>query len=62
MASKMGMPVGTFKNKLNDTQTAYRLTDAEQERLLEILRELAADIETIAGVTFNQALSQIVGK
>lgn len=62
LASKMGMPVGTFKNKLNDTQAAYKLTEDERERLLEILRELAADIEAIAGVTFNQALSQIIGK
>lgn len=58
----MNMPIGTFKNKLSETQSAYKFTDAEHEKLLEALRELATDIEVIAGVTFNQALSQIVGK
>jgi hypothetical protein len=58
----MNMPVGTFKNKLNDNQQAYKLTDSEYEQLLEVLRELATDIETVAGVTFNQALSNLVNK
>jgi hypothetical protein len=58
----MNMPVGTFKNKLNENQIAYHFTDSEQEQLLEVLRELASDIQTIAGVTFNQALSQLVNK
>jgi len=56
------MPVGTFKHKFNETGSKYHFTDEEKERLFVVLRELAIDIETIAGVTFNQALSQIIGK
>lgn len=56
------MPVGTFKNKLSDNQTSYRFTDEELERLKEILRDMAADIETVAGISFNSALSKIVNK
>jgi len=58
----MGMPVGTFKNKLSDKQTAYRFTDEELEKLKAILRDMAADIETVAGISFNKALSTIVNK
>lgn len=50
LASKMKMPVGTFKNKLSETQTAYRFTDQEEEKLKAILRDMAADIETVAGI------------
>ena len=57
LASKMNMPVGTFKNKLNEKQTAYRFTEEESEQLLAVLRDLSADIELVAGVTFNKALS-----
>lgn len=56
------MPVGTFKNKMNENQSAYRFTDAEHEQLLQILRELAMDIEQVAGITFNNALASIVKK
>jgi hypothetical protein len=35
---------------------------SEHEQLLDILRELATDIETVAGVTFNQALAGLVNK
>jgi hypothetical protein len=56
----MGMPVGTFKNKLSETQTAYRFTDQEEERLKDILRDMAADIETVVGISFNKALASIV--
>lgn len=62
LASKMNMPVGTFKNKLNENQLAYKFTESEHDQLLEVLRELANDTELVAGVTFNQALSQIIGK
>jgi len=56
------MPVGTFKNKLSDNQTAYRFSDQELDKLKEVLREMAADIETVAGISFNSALSKIVNK
>lgn len=62
MASKMGMPKGTFNNKLSDKQTAYRFTDVEEKKLKEILRDMAADIETVAGISFNKALSNIVNQ
>lgn len=58
----MKMPVGTFKNKLSDNQAAYRFADEETERLKEILRDVAADIETVVGISFNSALSKIVSK
>jgi hypothetical protein len=47
LASKMPMPVSTFKNKLSDTQTAYHFTEAQEQKLLEILKELSTDIEAI---------------
>jgi hypothetical protein len=56
------MPVGTFKNKLSETQSAYRFTEEEEQKLLEILRELSADIETVAGISFNKALATISRK
>jgi hypothetical protein len=62
LASKMEMPVGTFKNKLSETQTVYRFTESEEQRLIEVLRELAADIETVAGISFNNALATMAKK
>jgi hypothetical protein len=62
LSSRMKMPVGTFKHKFNETNGKYRFTNNEREQLLIILRELAIDIETVAGVTFNQALSNLVNK
>jgi hypothetical protein len=62
LSSRMKMPVGTFKHKFNETNGKYRFTENEKEQLLIILRELATDIETVAGVTFNQALSNLVNK
>jgi len=62
LASKMPMPVPTFKNKINPKQTAYKFTDSEVDRLVEVLRELAADIENVCGISFNKALAKIVRK
>lgn len=62
MASKMDMPVGTFKNKLSTTQTAYKFTDEEEAHLKNILMEMSADIQQVCGITFNEALKQIVKK
>lgn len=55
----MPMPVGTFKNKLSEKQTAYTFTEAEENRLKEILLDVSSDIQEVAGMTFNQALSKI---
>ena len=62
LASKMGMNAYTFKMKLLGTYPAYKFTEAEEQRLYEVLRELAADIEKVAGNGFNKALSTIVKK
>lgn len=60
MASKMEMPVGTFKNKLSEKQTAYKFTEQEEDKLKEILRDMAADIEIVCGISFNKALAMII--
>jgi len=49
LASKMGMPPGTFNNKLSDKQTAYRFTEDEEAKLKEILRNISAMIKTTCG-------------
>lgn len=56
----MDMPVGTFKNKLSSNQPKYSFTEAEEQKLLEIFRDLGQDIEAVAGMSFNKALSTIV--
>lgn len=56
------MPVGTFKNKLSDKQTAYRFTETEEDALKAILRDMAADIEIVAGISFNRALAAAISK
>ena len=56
------MPVGTFKHKFNETNGKYRFTDNEREQLFVVLRELATDIELVAGITFNSALVGIINK
>lgn len=56
------MPVGTFKNKLSPTQIAYSFTEQETERLKEILMDMSADIQQVAGISFNDALKKIVKK
>lgn len=60
MASQMKMPVGTFKNKLSERQTAYKFTDEETEQLKEVLMEMSADIQDLCGLSFNEALKKIV--
>jgi len=62
LASKMKMPRGTFKNKLADNQPAYRFTEVEEQALISILRDMADDIEIVAGISFNKALATIVNK
>lgn len=62
LASKMDMPVGTFKNKLSPTQTAYKFTEDEENKLKNILLEMSTDIQEVAGMTFNEALKQISKK
>lgn len=59
LASRMKMPVGTFKNKLSERQAAYKFTDEETEQLKEVLMDMAADIQDLCGMTFNEALKKI---
>lgn len=56
------MPRGTFKNKLSEAYPKYRFTDDELQKLKGILRDIAADIEIVAGISFNKALGTIVNK
>lgn len=56
LASKMEMPQGTFNNKLSEKQTAYKFTELEEEKLKVILRDMAADIEIVCGISFNKAI------
>lgn len=60
LASLMKMPAGTFKNKLSEIQTAYKFTDEEENNLKEILLDMAADIQDVAGMSFKQALTKAV--
>lgn len=62
LANRLGMPYGTFKNKLNDQQSAYKFKPEEEEKLKDILKDIAATIETVVGISFNKALSNIVNK
>lgn len=55
----MKMPVGTFKNKLSETQTAYKFTDEETELLKSVLMDMAADVQEVCGMSFNEALKKI---
>ncbi len=60
LASLMKMPAGTFKNKLSEKYTAYRFTEAEESKLKEIMIDMAADIQDVAGMSFQEALKKIV--
>ena len=56
LASKMGMPKGTFNNKLNPTH-ASTFSDAEHVKLIGVLREMSIDIDSVTDIDFNTALS-----
>jgi hypothetical protein len=58
----MPMKATTFVNKLSDAQPSYSFTDAEYNRLIEILRDGTALLETVIGISFNKALATIVNK
>lgn len=61
LASKMGMPKGTFNNKLSATHES-QFSDAEHIKLIGVLREMNKDIDSVTGIDFNQALKAIVKK
>lgn len=61
LASKMPMNAWTFKQKIAGIRD-YKFTDSELQRLIEVMRELGAEIEIIAGISFNKALAKIARK
>jgi len=46
LAKEMGMPLGTFKNKIGSTDK-YNFTDKEKTKLLKALKDLGADIKQL---------------
>jgi hypothetical protein len=62
LASKMPMNAYTFKMKIAGNQPTYKFTDAEIDRLKEVMQELSHDIEKVAGISFNKALAKVVRK
>ena len=59
LASKMGMPKGTFNNKLNPTH-ASQFSNEENIKLIGVLREMAVDIDSVTDIDFNNALKALV--
>ena len=59
LASKMGMPKGTFNNKLNASH-ASQFSNEENIKLVGILREMSKDIDTVTDIDFNDALKALV--
>jgi len=59
LASKMGMVLGTFCNKLNPNHST-QFTDKEITRLKMVLKDLSSDLENVSEIEFNDALKQIV--
>lgn len=61
LASKMGMPLGTFCNKLSSKhETTF--SDAELIKLKIILKEMAENITVAAEIDFDDALAVLVKK
>lgn len=53
------MKHSTLKLKLSPKFPQYKLTESEQDKLIEVLKEMATDIENNFGISFNKALSKI---
>lgn len=51
------MNIKTLLDKIEEN-----ISNAYEVGLFAVLRDLAGDIEKVAGMTFNQALSQIIKK
>ena len=61
LADRIGMPKGTFNNKLNETNRS-KFTDEELEKLKAVLLELRQDLTEIDDDVFNDALRLIAQK
>ncbi len=59
LAFKIGMPLGTFCNKLSSKHSAS-FTDAELIRLKMVLKEMGVELTEAADIDFNDALKTIV--
>lgn len=59
LASKIGIAHSTLKLKLNTKFPQYKLTESDQDKLIEVLKEMASDVENKFGISFNKALSKI---
>lgn len=59
MSYKANMKHSTLKLKLSPKFPQYKLTVIEQEKLIEVLKEMATDIENNFGISFNKALAKI---
>ena len=59
LASKANMKHSTLKLKLSPKFPQNKLTEIEQDKLIEVLKEMATDIENNFGISFNKALSKI---
>ena len=55
LASKMGMPKGTFNNKLSLSH-ASQFSNEENIKLIGVLREMSNDIDSVTDIDFNDAL------
>ena len=55
----MGMPKGTFNNKLNPTY-ASQFSNEENIKLIGVLREMSVDIDKVTDIDFNDALKLLV--
>lgn len=53
------MKHSTLKLKLSPKFPQYKLIESEQDKLIEVLKEMATDIENNFGISFNKALSKI---
>jgi len=47
LAQMINMPTGTFKNKFSENQRAYKFTSQEEKLLINVLKELSKDIQSI---------------
>jgi hypothetical protein len=59
LADKMGMPLGTFCNKLSPKHST-KFTDAEMIRLKLILKDMGVELTEACEVDFNDAMKVLV--
>lgn len=59
LAFRMGMPKGTFNNKLSASH-ASQFSNEENIKLIGILREMSNDIDSVTDIDFNDALKALV--